>query len=510
MRSKPIALRSPGGYVAALEKGHVRADFEARRARIRAGAMAAAEAEGGEAVIDPAVLDEVTALTEWPVPLVGAFEPRFLELPAEVLIATMQDHQRYFPVRAEGRQADAALHRGREPRKPGSAAGARRQRARRAAAPRRRRLLLRRRPQGDPAIATRRRSAPSLSRPSSAATPTRPPAITALAGQIARVAGHDPATAQRAAEISKCDLLTAMVGEFPELQGVMGRYYARHDGESAGGRSRHRGAVPAPLRRRCPAHDRRRARARHGRQARHPGRHLRDRPEADRAPRIPFGLRRAALGVLRILIEPGIALDLRELIRSAIDSVARRPRPPRRQGAGGQPGRGHLRLHDGAAARLVPRARRRRHDRDVRRRARHAPGLAARLRRSPARALRVPARSPTRPGSPPPTSASRTSSRRRASSRARASIPASSPTRTSASLRPRSSRSARTSSGSSPRGAMRMRLRGSRPCAVRSTRSSNTCMVMADDVRVRANRLALLAALQRLFLHIANLSRLPG
>src|SRR6202008_2273774 len=92
---------SPGGYLAALEKGHVHADFEARRARIRAGVIAAAETAGGEAVIDPAVLDEVTALTEWPVPLVGPFEPRFLELPPEVLIATMQDHQRYFPVRSK-------------------------------------------------------------------------------------------------------------------------------------------------------------------------------------------------------------------------------------------------------------------------------------------------------------------------------------------------------------------------------------------------------------------------
>ncbi|HJQ74268.1 MAG TPA: glycine--tRNA ligase subunit beta, partial [Gaiellaceae bacterium] len=96
---KPIALRSPGGYLAALEKGHVLADFGRRREEIRAKAVAAAGAEGGEAVIDPAVLDEVTALTEWPVPIAGRFEPRFLELPPEVLVATLQDHQRYFPVR---------------------------------------------------------------------------------------------------------------------------------------------------------------------------------------------------------------------------------------------------------------------------------------------------------------------------------------------------------------------------------------------------------------------------
>ncbi|MGH8242763.1 MAG: glycine--tRNA ligase subunit beta, partial [Steroidobacteraceae bacterium] len=98
---KPIALRSPGGYLAALQKGFVRADFDARREVIRERTVAAAAAEGGEAVMDPAVLDEVTALTEWPVPLIGSFEPRFLELPPEVLVATLQDHQRYFPVRGQ-------------------------------------------------------------------------------------------------------------------------------------------------------------------------------------------------------------------------------------------------------------------------------------------------------------------------------------------------------------------------------------------------------------------------
>ena len=247
---------------------------------IRAGAVAAAEAEGGEAVIDPAVLDEVTALTEWPVPLVGAFEPRFLELPPEVLIATMQDHQRYFPVRAKDGKlmprfiAVANL----ESRDPAQvrAGNERVVRPRLAdaafffAADRKATLQSRRQALGAVTFQAQLGSyADKTAR------------ITALAGHIARVAGHDPATAQRAAEISKCDLLTAMVGEFPELQGVMGRHYAQHDGESAG-RCRHRRAVHAPLRGRCPAHDGRRARARHGRQARHPGRHLRHRPEADR------------------------------------------------------------------------------------------------------------------------------------------------------------------------------------------------------------------------------------
>src|SRR5688572_29365648 len=201
---KPIALRSPGGYLAALEKGHVRADFDARRERIRAGAVAAAEAEGGEAVIDPAVLDEVTALTEWPVPLVGGFEPRFLELPPEVLVATLQDHQRYFPVRGEGgklmpRFIAVANLDSKDPDQV-RAGNERVVRPRLAdaaffyAADRKETLDSRREALG---AVTFQAQLGSLADKSAR--------VTALAGQIARVAGHDPAPAQRAAEIAKCE-----------------------------------------------------------------------------------------------------------------------------------------------------------------------------------------------------------------------------------------------------------------------------------------------------------------
>ncbi|MGB5131057.1 MAG: glycine--tRNA ligase subunit beta, partial [Steroidobacteraceae bacterium] len=144
--------------------------------------------------------------------------------------------------------------------------------------------------------------------------------ITALAGQIAQLAGSDVATAQRAAEIAKCDLLTAMVGEFPELQGVMGGYYAAHDGESAevaaaiGEQYLPRFAGDA-----LPATGAGLALA-----------------VADKLDTIvgifaigqkptgakdPFALRRAALGLLRILIEKRVGMDLRELIVAALDSV---------------------------------------------------------------------------------------------------------------------------------------------------------------------------------------------
>ncbi len=100
MAPKPLRITAPAAYVRTLQKrGRVLADIDERRETIRSGVAAAAAQLGGNAVISAALLDEVTALVEWPVPLAGRFDERFLELPAEVPIATMQDHQRYFPVR---------------------------------------------------------------------------------------------------------------------------------------------------------------------------------------------------------------------------------------------------------------------------------------------------------------------------------------------------------------------------------------------------------------------------
>ena len=504
---KPIALRSPGGYVAALEKGHVRADFEARRARIRAGAVAAAEAEGGEAVIDPAVLDEVTALTEWPVPLVGAFEPRFLELPPEVLIATMQDHQRYFPVRAKDgklmpRFIAVANLESRDP--PQVRAGNERVvRPRLAdaafffAADRKATLQSRRQALGAVTFQAQLGSyADKTAR------------ITALAGQIARVAGHDPATAQRAAEISKCDLLTAMVGEFPELQGVMGRYYARHDGESA--------EVAAAI-----AEQYMPRFAGDALPATGAGLALAMADKLDTLVGIfaigqkptgtkdPYGLRRAALGVLRILIEPGIALDLRELIRSAIDSIA-----SDLGRLGGKPPADNLAedIYDYMMERL----------------------RAWYLERGGGVTTEMfDAVLDTRPASPLdfddrlralsaflalPDAAGLTAANKRIANILKKAGEQPSPRVDPGLLTDANERALATEIESLRQDVER--LVTARRYADALTRLASLrgpvdaffehVMVMADDVRVRANRLALLAALQRLFLHIANLSRLPG
>lgn len=314
----PGALRipSPQRYAATLrERGYVRADFAARRAHIRDAVTALARGSGGRALMGEALLDEVTALTEWPVALAGAFEERFLVLPREVLTATLEDHQRYFPVEdARGRLLPAFIAvanlKSRDPARI-RAGNERVVRARLADAAffweqdRREPLAAR--------VAALERVTYQARLGSLGDKMRR---VRSLAGDIAAAAGAARAPAERAAELCKCDLVTALVGEFPELQGVMGTYYARADGEpeevaaaigehylprSAGD------ALPATA----------------------PGLALAIADKLDTlagifaiggkptGARDPFALRRAALGLQRILIEKSIELDLHERLAAA-------------------------------------------------------------------------------------------------------------------------------------------------------------------------------------------------
>ena len=317
---RPLSLASPGRYEATLrEQGFVLADFAARRARIRDQVTALARHAGGRALVSEVLLDEVTALTEWPVALAGKFEPRFLELPREVLTATLEDHQRYFPIEdAERRLLPAfvavANIASRDPARV-RAGNERVVRARLADAAffyqqDRREALSARVPALD--------AVTYQARLGSLGDKTR--RVRALAGAIASTAGAPVSEAQHAAELSKCDLLTAMVGEFPELQGVMGSYYARADGEPP--------EVAAAIRE-----------------------HYLPRGAGDELPatsvglalaladkldtlagifaiggkptgaKDPFALRRAALGVQRILIEKSLDVDLLACLGQAVAAV---------------------------------------------------------------------------------------------------------------------------------------------------------------------------------------------
>jgi glycyl-tRNA synthetase beta chain len=311
-----LSIASPAKYLEALEKAHVVANVADRRERIRSAATGLAQAIGGHAVIEDALLDEVTALVEWPVPLLGRFDERYLQLPQEVPIATMQDHQRYFPVRdAQGKLRNEFIAVANlESRAPDKVRDGNERviRPRLADAAffwdsdRRERLEARR-----PTLKNVTFQAKLGSVHDKAERAGR------LAVRIAESIGGDAELARRAAELSKCDLLTLMVGEFPELQGLMGKYYAQHDGE------------PAEV---CTALEEQ----------------YWPRFAGDRIPqtrtgialaladkldtlagifaigqkptgtRDPFGLRRAALGVLRTILERQLDLDLRQLIETAV------------------------------------------------------------------------------------------------------------------------------------------------------------------------------------------------
>ncbi len=314
---RDIAISSPAKYVEALrDKGHVVADVTQRRESIRAGVTSIATSLGGAAVIEPALLDEVTALVEWPVPLAGRFEARFLSLPQEVLIAAMQEHQRYFPVRdTDGRLIDSfitvAKIESRDPEKV-------RDGNERVVRPRLadaaffwetdRKQRLDAHCESLKTVTFQNKLGSLFDKSTRVAT---------LATRIAEVTGGDITAARRAAELCKCDLLTAMVGEFPELQGLMGRYYAQHDGESADVAT----ALEEQYWPRFSGDQLPRTRT---------GIALSIADKLDTitgifsigqkptGARDPFGLRRAALGVLRIGIERALELDLRQLLEIAV------------------------------------------------------------------------------------------------------------------------------------------------------------------------------------------------
>lgn len=312
----PLPIASPAKYLEALEKAHVVANVADRRERIRNGATGLAQSIGGHAVIEDALLDEVTALVEWPVPLLGRFDERYLQLPQEVPIATMQDHQRYFPVRdAQGKLRNEFIAVANlESRAPDKVRDGNERviRPRLADAAffwdsdRRERLEARRQTLKNVTFQAKLGSLHDKAERAGR-----------LAVRIAESIGADAELARRAAELSKCDLLTLMVGEFPELQGLMGKYYAQHDGEPP--------EVCAAL------------------EEQYWPRFAGDRiPEtrtgialalADKldtlagifaigqkptGTRDPFGLRRAALGVLRTILERQLDLDLRQLIETAV------------------------------------------------------------------------------------------------------------------------------------------------------------------------------------------------
>jgi len=312
-----LPIGRPAAYPEVLAStGKVLPDFVARRERLRQLADEAARAAGGQAVYSPGLLDEVAGLVEWPVAVTASFDAGFLRLPEEVLIATLQGHQRYFPIRDAGGRLTArfitiANVESRDPEQV-------RQGNERVVRPRLADAAFFWDQDRKTTLASRQeRLASVVFQHGLGSQLDRSRRVAALAGAMAAPLGAALADVERAALLAKADLLTEMVGEFPELQGRMGFHYATADGEAAEVATaieeqylpRHAGdRLPAsPAGRALAIADRADALA--GVFA------LGKRPSGNKD---PFGLRRAALGLLRILVEDRIELQLPALLAQAV------------------------------------------------------------------------------------------------------------------------------------------------------------------------------------------------
>lgn len=228
-----LSIKSADSYEEQLQtKGKVMPSFEARRAKIVEKCHEMAAAMGGEAIMPEALIEEVTALTEWPVVYESSFEEEFLVVPQECLILTMQENQRYFAIKdAQGHLMNRFLLISHLEAKDGGDAirsgNARVVRARLADAKffydqDKKTTLESRIPELKNVVYHNKLGTQA----------ERVERVKTIAARVADLIGANRDEAIRAAQLAKVDLLTLMVGEFPELQGIMGEYYAKHDGES--------------------------------------------------------------------------------------------------------------------------------------------------------------------------------------------------------------------------------------------------------------------------------------
>ena len=227
-----LSILQPHDYLETLrEKGKVLADFQERMDVIRAAANQAAAIVGGVAHIEEDLLEEIAALNEWPVPVVGNFDARFLELPMEVLITTMQSNQKYFPVKnAQGGLLPHFITFSNiESTNPSSIQHGNE----RVVLPRLADAAFFWKQDRKQSLADRVPSLASIVFQKDLGTlADKTERIGNLAAFIAEELHADTDLARRAALLAKTDLITNMVGEFANLQGIMGRYYALADNES--------------------------------------------------------------------------------------------------------------------------------------------------------------------------------------------------------------------------------------------------------------------------------------
>ena len=317
--NREIVITSPDAYESILkEQGKVLADYDVRKEIIRAQGKAEGEKLGGVAIIDEDLLDEVTSLNEWPTALAGSFAESFLEVPAQALISSMKEHQKYFHVEnkdgqlmpnfitvcnIESKDPQQVIHGNQKVINP------RLSDAKFFWDTDRKQTLESRFEKLNSVVWVKQLGT----------LKDKAERLSTLAGKISEKMGGDSKLAQRAAKLCKTDLSSDMVLEFSDMQGIAGSYYAKNDGE-------HADVCAAMIEQYKPKFS---------------GDSL---PEtetgtalalADRLDSLvglfgigqiptggkdPFALRRASVGVLRLLVEKQINIDLAELISWAVNN----------------------------------------------------------------------------------------------------------------------------------------------------------------------------------------------
>ncbi|MDH5632185.1 MAG: glycine--tRNA ligase subunit beta [Gammaproteobacteria bacterium] len=317
----PKAIRIPAAkdYERLLKsQGKVIANFAVRQQLIRSGVEKLAVKQKGQAVINVDLLDEVTSLVEWPEPVLGSFDHAFLDVPAEALISSMQDHQKYFPV--IGRSGKLMPHfitvANIKSRKPAAVRAGNE------------RVLRARFSDAKFFWDTDRKTALAdriaalkdvVFHVKLGTVHDKVERVKKLSAVIATELGGDKAMATRAAQLARADLMTGMVFEFPDLQGIMGRYYAVHDGEPADvAAAMEEQYMPRFAGDQLPKTATGQALAVAEKIDSIVG--IFSIGEVPTGDKDPFALRRAALGALRIMIEADLDLDLLALVRSAAAS----------------------------------------------------------------------------------------------------------------------------------------------------------------------------------------------
>lgn len=311
-----VRISAPSTYAEDLRSAYVVADFSERRAQIVKRVEQLASAQKGKAIMPAALLDEVTALVEWPVPLVCSFEERFLSVPQEALISTMQDNQKYFCLLDEkGRLLPRFITVANlESRDPAQIVAGNEKvvRPRLTDAE-----FFFKQDQKQPLESFNKRLSSVIFQAQLGTLYEKAERVSKLAAYIARQIGSQPEYATRAGILSKCDLATEMVGEFPEMQGVAGYYYALHEGEPEEvAKAINEQYMPRGARAELPSTLTGCALA------------IADKLDTlvgifgigmlPTGSKDPYALRRAALGVLRILIEKQLDLDLGQAVNQTV------------------------------------------------------------------------------------------------------------------------------------------------------------------------------------------------